>query len=203
MVERMLPRALRPPIAPTQFGDPLATQIEWTPAARGGASFTTHRLRQVGLDCMQFRKSAGMVLFALAFLLPGIGVFVAGVVTLDQGPGWFGVLFGLVFGGAGVLLLHGGRPATFDRHRGWYYKGREPTGPEPSGVVRLADVHALQILSEHCSGSKGSSYFSYEINLVLEDGTRINVIDHGSRSHVRADAAKLAEFLDVPVWDAC
>ena len=38
-------------------------------------------------------------------------------------------------------------------------------------------------------------------NLVLADGSRVNVVDHGDLGQVRADAAMLAEFLSVPLWD--
>jgi hypothetical protein len=57
------------------------------------------------------------------------------------------------------------------------------------------------LISEHCSGSK-SSYTSYELNLVLEDSRRINLVDHGNRKKLIADAQIVAEFLGVPLWNA-
>ncbi len=65
----------------------------------------------------------------------------------------------------------------------------------------LSSIHALQLLSEFVSGSK-NSYHSYELNLVLNDGSRINVVDHGNLERLRADASTLSQFLDKPVWDA-
>ena len=53
----------------------------------------------------------------------------------------------------------------------------------------------------HISGSK-SSYTSYELNLVLDDGSRINVVDHGNLDRLRGDATTLSRFLSKPVWDA-
>ena len=38
--------------------------------------------------------------------------------------------------------------------------------------------------------------------LVLQDGRRLNVVDHGNREQLRADAATLARFLGKPLWDA-
>ncbi|MDP6491172.1 MAG: hypothetical protein QGG69_05335 [Kiritimatiellia bacterium] len=58
-----------------------------------------------------------------------------------------------------------------------------------------------QLLSEYCRSDK-SSYYSYELNLVLQDGSRINVVDHGNKTKLREDAATLSEFLGRPVWDA-
>ena len=40
------------------------------------------------------------------------------------------------------------------------------------------------------------------MNLVLHDGRRYNVVDHGDQAKIRADAQALAAFLNVPVWDA-
>ncbi len=57
------------------------------------------------------------------------------------------------------------------------------------------------MISERISGDK-STYYSYEINLVLKDGSRINAVDHGKKSKVQEDAKTLAEFLDKPLWDA-
>ena len=65
----------------------------------------------------------------------------------------------------------------------------------------LSSIHALQLLSEFVSGSK-SSYHSYELNLVLNDGSRINVVDHGNLDRLRSDANTLSRFLDKPIWDA-
>ena len=45
-------------------------------------------------------------------------------------------------------------------------------------------------------------FYSYEINLVLKNGRRVNVADHGDLDSLRADADMLANFLEVPVWDA-
>ncbi len=40
------------------------------------------------------------------------------------------------------------------------------------------------------------------VGLVLKNGKRLNVVDHGKRSLLVRDARKLASFLNVPVWDA-
>jgi hypothetical protein len=60
---------------------------------------------------------------------------------------------------------------------------------------------SFALWSEFVSGSK-NSYHSYELNLVLNDGSRINVVDHGNLERLRSDASTLSRFLDKPVWDA-
>ena len=59
----------------------------------------------------------------------------------------------------------------------------------------------MQLVSEYCRGNK-SSFYSYELNLVLANGRRINVVDHGNIESLQKDARTLAAFLDIPVWDA-
>ena len=44
--------------------------------------------------------------------------------------------------------------------------------------------------------------YSYQLNLVLENGSRINAVYGGDLDHLRKDAKRLAEFLKVPLWDA-
>ncbi|WP_339137438.1 MAG: hypothetical protein WGN25_05270 [Candidatus Electrothrix sp. GW3-4] len=44
--------------------------------------------------------------------------------------------------------------------------------------------------------------YSYEIDLILKDGTRINAMGHGKKSKIQEDAKILAEFLGKPLWDA-
>ena len=114
---------------------------------------------------------------------------------------------GAVFLGTGFAMLHFlGKPRVFDKLTGRYWKGKQDPqlkNPrfEADDSVALSDIYALQLLSEYVTGNK-SHYTSYELNLVLENGRRVNVTDHGSIAALRDDARELARFLDVPVWDA-
>ncbi len=98
------------------------------------------------------------------------------------------------------------KPIVFDKCSGLYWKGRTRHGlpPKPGELKQsalLSEVHALQLIPEWVRGSE-NSYYSYELNLVLNDCRRLNVVDHGGRRCIREDAEFLAQFLDVPVWDA-
>lgn len=192
-------------VDPSCFGDLLAERTQWKPLKGGGASFQTHKLVSVQRDRMEFRASAGAILFALLFFLIGVGA-AAGAFLSEEQPVWGLAFFGLVFlSVGGGLLYFGSSPAVFDKRTGLFWKGRN--GPDDVAdlkslkcCVRLGEIHALQIIAEHCKGK--SSFFSYELNLVLKDASRINVVDHGSKDRIRADAAVLAKFLGKPLWDA-
>ncbi len=195
---------------PTTIGDPIATRTEWKPAASGGSNFGTHRLRATGTDRMEFRASGGAKLFALVFVFAGVvggGLFTTIGLLEDPGLAYFGLPIGLLFTGVGTWLLRRmTTPRVFDAGRGYYWRSRQdPQALAPSELDQrcsLDEIHAVQLLAEHCSSSNGGGYFSYELNLVLKDASRRNVIDHGHLGDIRRDASALAAFLGVPVWDA-
>jgi hypothetical protein len=59
----------------------------------------------------------------------------------------------------------------------------------------------VQRISEYCNSGNNSSYYSYELNLVLKNASRLNVVHHGNKLAMLADAKKVAGFLKVPLWD--
>lgn len=192
-------------VEPSCFGDPLAERTRWNPLKSGGSNFRTHKLVSTQPGRMEFRITAGMLLFALIFLLVGIGAAAGAFLSAKPlwGLGLFGLIFLLIGGG---LLFFSSKPVVFDKRKGFFWKGRKsPDDVADLGsckdCVRLGEIHALQIVAEQIKGDS-SSYSSYELNLVLKDASRVNVVDHGSKEKIREDAAALAAFLGRPLWDA-
>jgi hypothetical protein len=202
------------PFDPSRFGDPVAGQTSWTPAKRGGANFRTRKLIMVTPHRIEFRASLAAKIFFSSFLLGGMGV-AAGVCLPHFSTGTFrsnpdmlvslfaGIGFAIL---GGFLLYFGTAPIVFDKSRGFFCKGRKARDGEfdtnsVKNFAGLEDIHALQLISEHCRGGE-RSYYSYELNLVLRSGRRINVLDHGDCEKLRENAQTLSQFLDKPVWDA-
>lgn len=212
---QQLQRLKRSTTAPdlSRFDDPVARQTEWTPAKGGGTNFLTHSLVQVHSNRIEFRSSAGAQLFAAIFFMAGTAISVFGGYQLYQNGISFTVEIMLPLLVGGIFAVAGGwiyrsftAPIVFDTRQGYFWKGR--TAPRHVAnldaikeLAEIGEIHALQIISEHCSG-KNSSYYSYELNLVLRDSRRINVVDHGNAGRLREDCEKLSRFLGVPVWDA-
>ena len=195
-----------------KFGDPLALTIEWSPNRSGGTNFRTHKLVEVDFSRVEFKAAIGAILFYALFFFIGLGMGIAfsienKIIEEFSFESILPVLFSLIFLLAGGLMFwFGTTPIIFDKQVGYFWKGRKSPqdAPEPGSiktVTLLEDIHALQLLSEYVRGNK-SSYYSYEINLVLKDGKRITVIDHGNLKRIREDAQKLSQFLGKPVWDA-
>ena len=194
------------------FGDDLAMQTEWGPAKGGGTNMGTHKLKEVSPGRLEFKPTLAVYLFSGAFMLVGlaaaIGTTYAGF-TEDVRALYFGVPFGVIFFLAGFFVLRSfAKPRVFDQNFGYYWKGKSQLLPNSIELLKehsqLERIRALQIIRERCTSSsdKGTrTYYSYELNLVLDDATRLNVIDHGKQALMQKDANTLAEFLGVPVWD--
>ncbi|MEM7372762.1 MAG: hypothetical protein AAF587_29345 [Bacteroidota bacterium] len=198
---------------PTRFEDPIASQTAWGPAKGGGANFKTHRMEVVSDTRIKFKASIGMILFSGVFFVTGaavaIGGGIVGMMDLGDlaGANYFLIVFGAIFMAAGGFMYYSSTPPiVFDKEANVFWKGRKDTRKEVEGsrvkhLVPLEEIHAIQLISEHVSGSE-SSYYSYELNVVLKDASRINVIDHGKLTSIRNDAEALAHFLNIPLWDA-
>jgi predicted nucleic acid-binding protein len=69
-------------------------------------------------------------------------------------------------------------------------------------VIPLKNIHALQLLAETVSWWKNhSSYISYELNIILKDSTRINIVDHWDLKQLKKDAKKIADKLKIKIYD--
>lgn len=202
-----------PVVDPARFGDPVALQTEWKPLKSGGTNFQTHRLSIVHSDRIVFKPSLGAYLFGGIFVVIGIGVSVIFATSQQRQAdevspfiNIFPVLMGLGFSTVGFFMIRAFvKPITLDRRKRFFWKGKLAPDEvfdraEVKEHASFDDIHAVQLLAEWISGQK-SSYYSYEMNLVLKDGSRLNIIDHGSRARIQRDAAKVAAFIGCPVWD--
>ena len=167
---------------------------------RGGNIFCTHRARlRTGLTTSILAFEVTRLLVVICGLVGVAGIVVCGVMliersTLDQFPVVM-MLSPLVLVGLAVWMFWRARSnqIQFDRSAQQF--------TQRGCQFPLSDVHALQLLRERVRGSE-DSYFSYELNLVFRDGHRRNVTDHGALKAIRDDAQMLAEYLQVPLWDA-
>lgn len=203
-------------VDPEIFNHPIAQRTEWFPLKGGGANFQTHRLDSSNPDVLIFKATMGAQLFCGLFAVIGLLAMVIPTVFFisDGMRDWTLLIFALLFGGifltVGLVMLYlFALPRVFDTFYGCYYQGwQKPQHTMTMGrskkhaITHLNDIEAVQVLRESVR-SKNGSYYSYEINLVLEDASRINVIDHGKHQAVIEDAETLAQALGVPLWDGC
>ncbi|PCJ62988.1 MAG: hypothetical protein COA79_02405 [Planctomycetota bacterium] len=203
----------KPTFDPTTIDDPIAKKTQWGPAKRGGTSFHTHYLSRISNQRVEFKISELALLFPGLFIFIGLGISMAMVIGFRPFnlPPFIGLPLGIIFCIAGIyMMISWITPRKFDLNKGYYWKSRKEPEPHKMKLIeescRIKSIHAIQLVQEYCSNSSYSggsnSFYSYELNLVLKDGNRLNVIDHGNLSNIQSDAKKLSEFLNIPIWDA-
>jgi hypothetical protein len=195
---------------PSSLGDPVASKTDWGPAKSSAWNFQIQKLVEVDPDRLEFRAAAIGLFFALFSILVGAGIVVEfvpwlsfRVISLDV---FIALTFALGFAGLGIYLFRFfTTPIVLDRGNGFFWKGRKAPDevsdldslPE---VARLEEVHALQGIK--CKKLIGSGMATvYELNLVLNDGTRHHLCAYLSRRQFERDASTLARFLGRPFWD--
>jgi hypothetical protein len=204
-------KSLKPaPFDASAFDGPLAQKTAWHPQARGGSNFKTRTLKKVSSSELHYKGSNVGLLFALIFTVMPI-VFIAIFLNSGffdtNGDFKYAFIFVFIFPAVGLYLLYIHlRPIVLDKRLGYFYKSfKKPVNSlhhtNTKNHIKLDTIGALQIIQEYVR-TKNSSYTSYELNFVFEDGNRYNVIDHARYETIQEDAKTISEFLGVPFWDA-
>ena len=195
----------------TDYKEELKSIVSTSPLIYGGASFKTNVLIESSSSKLVYKPTIGTAIFCFIFLAVGLGVLYFNTIHLFNADSsiknfnWFLIIFGLIFSTAGgVMFYKFYKPRVFDKQLGIYYKAYRPNisyNRNSINVIPLKSISALQIIGEHVKSDKGS-YKSFELNLVLSDGSRKNVVDHGNLKSIINDAEILSSFLNIPIWHA-
>ncbi len=182
-------------------------KVETTPLKRGGASFKTKDIIFTnGLAYTQ--KSKGAKIFSWTFFLIGDALVLFGIYLYFYKNEIEAllplVIIGSIFSLVGFLMIKLTKKITFDKSVGVYYttKNYNPMalGVEHVKQGKLRDIKHIQVLKELVKTDK-SSFYSYEINLVLKDGNRLNVVDHGNLNVIKEQVQGLEVFLGIKVLE--
>lgn len=194
-----------PEINLESFEDELAYKVEWTPLVRGGTSFTTHRLfKSPGTrrDTIKIKTTTWCYLFCSLWVILSAYI-IAGTLSGDatwtvngaEGPPppiWPLLALLPAAVSCGMLYWRKKKEGLFEYQTYTFTRGKQS--------FDLEQVRAIQLIDERVS--KGHRFRSYELNLVFNNCSRINILDHGSLGAIRQDSWMLSEFLRVPIWDA-
>ena len=147
-------------------------------------------------DSCQFKlTNEALLVLCVPFLVPfALSVLVL-ISTLD--PNALVVVFLPVALFAGIVYC-------LKRNEIIFYIDKGVWGRVGSPVLMLRrtdEIHALQLLSRLNRNRRGD-YFSFELNLVLSDASRVNLTHHNALLATRADSQALSDALGVPLWDA-
>ena len=177
------------------FGNEIAFKTSWEPLVGGGTNFCTHRVQKnasLDGDIFVFKTTIQAYLFAFSFV--ALGAMLAISSAAAKAPDQFALIgLGILAFGCWYLWSLRQKESRFDRYSNELTQGKKS--------FDLKNAEAIQLIREYVRGNE-SSYYSYELNLICSDGSRINIVDHGALRKLREDAALLAEYLSIPVWDA-
>ena len=194
--------------------------IDQTPLEGGASNIATHRLKKITPSRYEFKATFGAVLKILQFLFIIIIFFLIILYVLRNIFEVRSVSFNFIENPIMIIpifiifvfvidiikvFISILKPLVFDKTAGLFWKGFcQPnivyTGDKKRNMVKIKEIQGLQILKKVVQG-KMNTYVGYELNLVLNNSERINVIDHGNLRRVKEDAQKLGQFLNVPVLD--
>jgi len=211
-------RASRP--GPPWADDPIAKSIEWTGTAAWGSDPSPNpkgavvRIRSVSASRIEFQPGSARKWHATMLFLSAVGAILVYVATSSFTRALLAPLICMSLSVVVWLVrLVTGETLVFDKQLGMYWLGKSQPAPVVGAVSsgrlgRISDIYALQLVSTRRyvgdprmgAGSETKEFPTYELNLVLQDGTRLSTVcldDYGSIDH---DAKILAAFLQRPLW---
>ena len=194
----------------------LRASISWSPLVYSGSSFRTHTLHASpnGLRYWATIKS---------FLLPVIALILAGAVFFgiymernhggQDPPSVYAYLIPI---GLVALFIYRyyvlfNEVNEFNFKGRFYYRGLKTKRglADENNYASFDDILAVQLMGEYVdtrgefesidTKKRGATFTSYEINLILKDGVRMNVVDYGSLNKVKLEAEIIARHLDIPL----
>ncbi len=182
-----------------QFEDSIAQKTKWTPLNRHVANFITRKLIKKSFNQMQFEATLELKIFCL---LPAVfGIFIGMAFSDSFNIVIFITCIILILAGL-LLYFFNTKPIIFDKNKGYAWKGKIEDYPyqimknNKIKCIILNQVYAIQLLR-----SSAEWVVSYEINLILKDGNRYDIIGHNDLKAIKEDAEKLSNFLQIPIWD--
>ena len=182
-----------------RFNDDFAKSIAWTPIVKSRirTSFSTKRLVKSKDNIVSFKPSIQFLLFNTFFIgVPSI-ILVKSLImnNFNYDDKWLIILFLSVFILLGITyLLWGLKPISFDLNIRRFIKYTFQGGYEK---ISIDDIYALQMIED--MSSQDETY--YELNLVMKNQNRINIICHNDDKAIRKQAKELSKIVSIPFWD--
>jgi hypothetical protein len=189
---------------PRNFKDPIAQKTEWKPILKeSNRNFRIKRLSKAGETKLAFKAPAGSTAIYRNCALAGLaGLALMAFTQTGTLILWIVAVIAVLIGLWGIYLQS--EPITFDKAAGVFKRGRKQT-------IKFDEIYALQLLSRIVDvkvppkkGQKGqvNKINIYELNVVLNDGSRENVIAHAGLKEILEDSNTVSNFINKPIWDA-
>lgn len=186
--------------------DPFAQEISWTPNKWGWASFKTNTLVESSLWNYEYKIAYSWLFLPGFFIFWSIAFsFWISQYILQEMKKWmifnyedwliFAILPIIFFICALLIIKHIlGVKRRFNTLNSICYVWKR--------IINFNEIYAIQIIWETVGRNSHGTYKSYEINLVLRNKERVNILDHGDKKSVLSDALIISNIIWVPIWNA-
>lgn len=189
------------PGLPTISSDPVEQLIERTPITGGRPPFCLRYFVQTS------ESSARFQLHPRSFLLLGVLCLISvlailGFFLIDGSLSWF-LLAVFVLAEAltvvAIFTMPTGTTINLDKGILWQGWSQPPAGSKD--LIPVSTIHALQVVKGWRGPNERQGHFIYELNMLLEDGSRRNLNSHRRHRQIYGDGKAMARFLGIPLWD--
>ncbi|NQZ58182.1 MAG: hypothetical protein HRT88_12050 [Lentisphaeraceae bacterium] len=187
----------------------ITDKVKWYPLTDDSDTAPKHKFKKASLKRVEFITNASTLRNVKILKIILIAVFVRIMFLENMGvqvKAFLTLIFSSMYYISDQTIFKGWRtPRIFDFTCGYYWKGKKLSAKATSDKCPLSEIHALQLIKKRCVNPsdrvRKEVLYKYELNLVLQDASRINVTDHNNESLMRLDLRDLAEFLNVPILD--
>lgn len=184
-----------------EFTDPFARELSWKPISSMGMPCQSHESKQTS-ETISFLPCKFSKLNALIYCLLGVGLIAEGLfehleIIVNAGAPLFPIIvgacilcYGLISASVSNRRIHINRKnmlCTIDYR--FFTKDKS-----------IARIAGIQLVPDRVI-MDDFTYNQFEMVLVEKNKERSLLLSHGSKDLLRLDAKKLANFLNVPLWD--
>ena len=173
--------------------------VNWAPAKMGGAIFQTGVFKVKNENSLVISPSKMFkILVPLVILILNVLPFLSSIIFKTQ-PSLIIMLVVICFDIIMLIVyLQGLKHIEINKQTDTIKQGFSLITAKT--LKKTSDIKFIQIVEQRIPQQKRNYYYSYEINLVYNDGTRFNLVDHSEQYTIENDARTLKQFLGKPIY---
>jgi hypothetical protein len=172
--------------------------VSWTPAKMGGAMFQTSVFRVKNENSLVISPSTMFkILVPIVILILSFLPFLFSIINSEK-PSLIIILVVICFDAIMLIVyLQGLKLIEINKQTDSIKQGLSLQTAK--SLKKISEIQFIQIV-EQLIPQKRNYYYSYEINLVYNDDTRFNLVDHSELNIIQRDARLLKQFIEKPIY---
>ena len=193
---------------PHKFDDPVALQVAWSPVEDEMFELRLTRRIHNNSPILTFNLNYQVLIsyslvsiFFWGLLIASIISFISSIVQgCFDGTSETWIAMPIIWGMCLIFPLFHIRELKRQRTKKSSFVLRSGHYMQGGRCYPINKIHALQLISRVEWAQR--RIVVHELNLILSDGRRRNLNDHENLKLIRKHARILADYLEIPIWDA-